>query len=131
IIIQANAVSGAKAVGNYISPRSVGTYTEQRSMVRYDRRQGMAGRLRVIEVSCRVRLQAHREFVKVFGDLMIVIEAFNEISFAIAVEIAKPHQLVTASDEKLIAAKFYAQRLEQSARQPTPAQRRWCRRHNA
>jgi hypothetical protein len=41
-------------------------------------------------------LQAHREFVEVLGDLMVVVQAFIKIDLFIAVEIVQDGELIAA-----------------------------------
>ena len=94
-------------------------------MVRHNRGQRMPARLGVVEIACRIGLQTHREFVEMLGDLMVVVEVFNEIHLAITVEVSQANELVAAGDKQLIAAKLHAERLEESARDAAPAQRSW------
>ena len=131
IVIEADAVRGAKSFGDNVGALAVGTHAQQRAVMRHERGQRVTGGLGVIEISRRIRLQAHREFVEVLGDLMVVVEVLDEVRLAIAIQVAEPHELVAASDEQFVATKLHAERLKESARDTPPAQRGGRSRHDA
>ncbi len=91
----------------------------------------MAAGLGIIEVARRIGLQSHRELVEVFGDLMIVVEAVDEVGLPVSVEIDEPGKLVAAEHEQLAAAELHPERLEKAARDAPPRQRRGGRVHHA
>jgi hypothetical protein len=45
-----------------------------------------------------IGLATHRELVEMFGDLVIVVEVFNVIDFAVAVEVVQTGDLIAAGD---------------------------------
>ena len=72
----------------------------------------MAGAFGVIKVALVIRLQAHRELVKMLRHLVVAVEAFVEVGFAVAVEVAEHHDLVPASYVDRALVHFDAERLE-------------------
>src|SRR3954464_2535071 len=84
----------------------------------------MASGLGVIEIAGGIGLQAHRELVKVLGDLVVVVEVLDKVKLAIAVQVAQAHQLITAGDKQFVAAELHSERLEKSTRKTPPPQRR-------
>ena len=66
-------------------------------MVGNHRFKRMASSLGIIEVPLCINLQPHRKLMKMLGHLMIIIKAFVEICFAIAIEIAQDYKLIPAS----------------------------------
>ncbi len=61
-------------------------------------------------------------FVEVLGDLRVVVEALDEVRFAIRVQIDELGELIAAKHEELSIAKLHAQRLKQSAGDASPRQ---------
>jgi hypothetical protein len=59
-------------------------------VVRHERGQGVRARIWRSRNSRFIRLQAHREFVEVLCDLMVVVKVLDEVRFAVAIEIAQP-----------------------------------------
>ena len=123
VVVQADAVGGAKSIGENVGALAVGAHAQERAVVRHERGQRVAGGLGVIKISRRINLQAHREFVEVLGDLVVAVEAFEEVDLAVAVEVAQAHELIAAGDEKFVAAEFHAERLKESAGDAFPTQR--------
>ena len=74
--------------------------------------QCVASRFGIIEVANFVALQSHRKFMKVFGHLMIVVEALIEIRFAITISVSQNHQLVPAGDVDIVGDDLDTKRLE-------------------
>ncbi len=62
----------------------------------------MPRRLGIVEVALFIALQAHRELMKVLGDLMVAVEAFIEIDFAIGVQVMQARELIATSDIDLV-----------------------------
>ena len=56
-------------------------------MLRYDGFESMASRFGIIKVTLIVDLQAHSEFMKMLGNLMVVVQALVEVGFPIAIQI--------------------------------------------
>ena len=59
----------------------------------------MPAAFRIIEIAFRVDLEAHGEFVKVLGYLMVAVEVFVKVHFTIAVQIVEANELVPAGDK--------------------------------
>ncbi len=121
VVIDAHAVRGAETGGEDVGARAVGAHAQQRAVVRHERGQRVAGGLGVVEIARGIGLQAHRELVEMLGDLMVVVEALDEVDLAVAVEVAQARELVAAGDEEFVAAELHAERLEQSAGDAPPA----------
>ena len=77
-------------------------------MMRHQRGQRVAGGFGIIEIARRVSLQTHRKLMKVLGDLMVVVEALDEVDLAVAIEVAQAGELVATGDEQVVAAEFHA-----------------------
>ena len=99
--------------------------------MRHHRVERVAAGLGVVKIPRRIDLQAHCELMEVFRDLMVVVEVLDEVRLAVAVQIAQAHELIAAGDEQIVTTKLHAQRLEESARDAPPAQRRRRSRHHA
>ena len=80
----------------------------------------MTRRFGVVKISFEVGLQSHGEFMKVLGHLVIAVKAFDEIGFAITVQISKDCNLISAGDIDLITNDFQSERLEQSVCNSSP-----------
>ena len=83
----------------------------------------MSSRFCVVKVPVFIRLQSHREFVKVFRDLMVAVEALVPVRFVVAVEVVEPNDLIAANDVDFFLNTFHAQRLKQSSSNPLPGER--------
>ena len=88
--------------------------------MRHKRVLGVAGGLGVVEVTLVIGLQAHREFVEVFGDLVIVVEALDVVDGFVAVMVVEFGELVTASDVNFIVDDFEPEGLEESGADSFP-----------
>ena len=95
---------------------------QQRPVLRNQCRQRMPRRLGVVKVPLLVGLQAHRELVKVIGDLLVVVKAFVEIDLVVSVEIVQPHELIATSYEDLAVDNLDPQRLKESTGNSLPGQ---------
>ena len=69
--------------------------------------QRVTSRLGVVEISVGVRLKPHRKFMEVLGHLMVVVEAFEEVDFLIAVQIMQYRQLIAAGEMDLLVDDFH------------------------
>ena len=58
----------------------------------------MAGGFGVVEVAFIVGLQPHRKFMEVLGDLVVVVEALDDIDHIVVIDIVKSGELIAASD---------------------------------
>jgi hypothetical protein len=52
--------------------------------------------------------------MKMFGDLVVVVEALDKVDFAVAIEVAQPGNLVAAGDVDDLIHYFDSERLEQA-----------------
>ena len=82
--------------------------------------EGMTGRLGVVEVAFFVGLQAHRKFVEVLGDLVIVVEGFHVVDFLVAIQVVEAGDLVAAGDVDGVVDDLEAERLEESGADAAP-----------
>ena len=69
-----------------------------------------------------IRLQFHREFVKMLGDLVIAVEALDEVGFAIAIQIPQDGDLIATGDIDLVVDDLEAERLKEAAGDSSPRQ---------
>ena len=118
--VQAHAVGGAKTVGEDFGLRAVGGDFQQRAVLRDEGGAGVAGALRVVEISGGVGLQAHGELVEVIGDLMVAVHVLIEIRLAVAVEVPQRDELVAARDEDFGAAELDPERLKETGGDALP-----------
>ena len=81
-------------------------------MMRYHRVQGMPSAFAVIKTPRRISLQVHGELMEVLGDLVIVVEILIEIDFAVAIEIMKANNLISAGNVDLTIYNLQAERLK-------------------
>ena len=96
--VEANSVGGAESTRDDLGGRAIRADAEERAVVGDDGLPCMAGRLGVVEGPFRIGLQAHRKFVEVFGDLVIVVEGFHVIDFLVAIQVVEAGELVPAGD---------------------------------
>ena len=82
----------------------------------------MAGGFRVVQVARPVDLEAHRELVKMLGDLVVVVETFDPVGFEIPVQIMKAGDLVPAGHVDDAVYDFQAQGLEKPGADSSPFQ---------
>ena len=83
---------------------------------------GMSGGFCVVEVACTVDLQSHSEFVKMLGNLVVIVETFDPVGFEIPVQIMKAGDLVAAGHVDDAVYDFQAQRLEKPGADSSPLQ---------
>ena len=83
---------------------------------------GVAGGLGVVEVSGVVGLEAHREFVEVLGDLVVVVEALDVIDGFVAVEVVEFGELVAAGHVDFVVDNFEAEGLEEAGADALPGE---------
>jgi hypothetical protein len=122
--IEADTVGCAKTGRKDVGPRAVFAHAKQRPVMRHDRRQRVASGFRVVEISGRVGLKAHREFVEVFGHLVVVVEILVEVRFAVTVEVVQDDDLIAAGDVDSVIDDLEAKRLEQAGGDALPEYRR-------
>ena len=79
--------------------------------------------LGVVEITRGVRLQVHRELMKVLGDLRVVVEALVVIDLPVAVDVTKTRDLVAAGDVDDIAHDLESEWLKHARRDAAPLQR--------
>src|SRR5262249_6530792 len=111
VVIDADAVCGAKAGGDNVGARAVFTHFQESSMMGDEGGQRVTGGFGVIEIALVIGLQAHGELVKMFGDLVIAVEVFVKVDLVIAVEVVQPDDLIAASDVDRVVDDFQAERL--------------------
>ena len=83
-------------------------------MMRDERVFGVAGGLGVVEITFVIGLEAHRKFVEVLGDLMVVIKTLNKVDGFVAISVVKLGELVTAGDVDFVIYDLEAERLEEA-----------------
>src|SRR6185369_12471348 len=86
------------------------------------RGQRVTGGLGVIKVSLAIGLQSHGKLVEMLVDLMVVVEVLDEVSFAVAIQIPQPGDLVAAGHVDGFVHNLHAERLKQTGRDPLPDQ---------
>ena len=79
--------------------------------------------LGVVEIPIIICLQTHSEFVEVFSDLMITVEGFVEVCFAVTVQIMESNELIAAGNKYLTITQLYAKRLEEAGSDACPFHR--------
>ena len=67
---------------------------------------------RVVKISLRIRLQAHRKLMEMLSDLVIAVETFDDIRLAIAIRITQQRDHVPATHINVPIENFQAERLE-------------------
>ena len=82
----------------------------------------MAGGLGVVEVAFVVGLQPHREFVEVLGDLVVVVEALDDVDGFVAVGIVQSGQLIATGDVNFVVHDLEAERLEEARANAFPGE---------
>ena len=82
---------------------------------------GMAGAFRVVEISFRVGLQAHRKLMEMLGHLVVAVEAANVIDFAIVIQIMQFCDLVAATYVDRAVDNFHTERLKKACGDALPA----------
>ena len=122
VVVDGNAVGRAETRREDVRAGAVGADPQQRAVVRHHAVECVARGLGVVEIPLLIRLQAHCELMEMLGDLMVVVEAFDEIGFPVAVQVAQACELIPAGDEQVIATEFHAEGLEQAAGDPAPGQ---------
>ena len=122
--IEADAIGRAETTGEDFGRLAILRDFDERAVMRHDGLQRMPRTFGVVEIALRVRLQAHREFMKVLGDLMIAVEAFVEVGFLVAIEIAQHHELIAARQVNRVIDPLEAERLKQARGDAFPLQRR-------
>ena len=70
--------------------------------MRDERVFGVAGGLGVVEISLVIGLEAHRKFVEVLGDLMVVVEALDVVDSFVSIGVVKFGELIAAGDVDLV-----------------------------
>ena len=114
VIIHADAVDRTKAVGDDFGLQAIPADLEHRAVLWHQGRPSMAGAFCVIKIALPVRLQARGEFVEMVGDLVVVVEILDEISFPVAVAVAQSGDLVAAPDIDDLVHNLQPQGLKQS-----------------
>ena len=71
-----------------------------------------------------IRLQTHRKFVEVLGDLMVAVQALVEVGLPVPIQVVQDRELVAAENVNFFVHDLQAERLEQAARNPLPTQPR-------
>src|SRR6185437_5280296 len=94
---ESKAIGRAKSGANNLGGFPIGAHLHDCAVLSNDRWEGMPATLGVVKIPFGVRLQIHREFMEMLGDLMVVVEALVEIGFAIAVEVIQPGDLIAAA----------------------------------
>ena len=122
IRVQANAVGCAEAGGEDVGTRAIGRHAQERAMMRNSRGQSVAGGLGVIEVAVGIGLQAHRELMEVVGNLMVAVDIFIIIRFAVGVEVMQADDLISAADVDLAVHHLQPQRLKQTGGDSAPCE---------
>ena len=89
-------------------------------MMRDERVFGVAGGLGVVEITFVIGLEAHRKFVEVLGDLMVVIKTLNKVDGFVAISVVKLGELVTAGDVDFVIYDLEAERLEEAGADAFP-----------
>ena len=74
--------------------------------MRDERVFGVAGGLGVVEISLIIGLEAHRKFVEVLGDLMVIVEALDVIDSFVSIGVVKFGELITAGDMDFVLYDF-------------------------
>src|SRR5262249_55890997 len=120
VVIHANAVRRTKTGGQDFRLAAVFAHFQQRSMLRNERRFSVSSGLAVVKIPLGVRLQVHRKFVEMLGNLLVVVEALIEVRLAISVEVAKHRNLVAARYEYRAVPNFESERLIQPGCNPLP-----------
>ena len=118
--VDADAVRCAKTVGDNVGPRAVAAHSQQRAVMWNQRFERMAGRFRVIEIALCIGLQAHGEFVEVFGHLVVVVEVFEVVDLSVAVQVVQDADLIATGDVDFALNNLHAQLLKQTGRDPPP-----------
>src|SRR5206468_4256099 len=98
VIIDTHAIYRAEASGDDVGVQSVPAHLEHRTVLRNDSGQTVPPALGVIKIPVQVRLQAGGKLVKMFSDLMVVVEILDKINLAIAIAIMRPGNLVATTD---------------------------------
>ncbi len=111
--VEADAIGSAKARRQDFGACAVLADTQECAVVWHQCRQAVARRLGVIEVAVGVRLQSHRKFVEMFGDLVIAVEILVKVGLSVAVVVMEADDLVTARNVDPARNDLQAQRLEQ------------------
>ena len=83
---------------------------------------GVAGGLGVVEVSFGVGLEAHREFVEVFGDLVVVVEALDVVDGFVAVGVVEFGELVAAGEVDFVIDDLETEGLEEAGADALPGE---------
>jgi hypothetical protein len=60
--------------------------------------------------------------MEVFSDLMVAVDVFIVVDFAIGIEVVEADDLVTAGDVDLVVEDFEAERLEESGGDSAPGE---------
>jgi hypothetical protein len=118
--IEADAVGGAESGGEDVGVGAVGADAEERAVMGDDFLEGVACRFGLVEVACGIRLETHGEFMEVLGDLVVGVEAFDEVGFAVGVEVVEFCELIAAADEDGAVDDFQAERLEEAGGDAAP-----------
>ena len=96
--IETDSVCSTEAGGKDVGLRAVGRDSEEGAVMRDERVFGVAGGLGVVEISLIIGLEAHRKFVEVLGDLMVIVEALDVIDSFVSIGVVKFCELITAGD---------------------------------
>ena len=91
-------------------------------MMRDERIFGVAGRLGVVEITLVIGLEAHRKFVEVLGDLMVVVEALDVVDSFVSIGIVKFGKLITAGDVDFVIYDLKAERLKEAGANALPGE---------
>ena len=112
--VDADTVCCAEAIRDDFGLLTVLADSQQGAVVGYQCGLGVTGRLGVVEVARFICLQAHREFMEVVSDLMIVVEALKVVDFIVAIQVVQDAELITTGDVDLVVYDLDAQWLEQA-----------------
>ena len=87
--IEADTVGGSESTRDDLCFAAVLAHLDEGAVVGHESRFGVSGGLGVVEIAIIVGLQAHGELMEVFGDLVVVVDRFVVIGFAVTVEVAQ------------------------------------------
>ena len=120
--VEADAIGGAEAGGEDVGAGAVGADAEEGAVVGDEGVFGVAGGFGVVEVSVGVGLEAHREFVEVLGDLVVVVEALDVVDGFVAILVVEFGELVSAGDMDFVIDDLEAEGLEEAGADALPCE---------
>ena len=89
-------------------------------MMRDERVLGVAGGLCVVEITLVIGLEAHRKFVEVLGDLMVVVQTLDKVDSFVTIGVVKLSELITTGDVDFVIYDLKAKRLEEARADALP-----------